>query len=144
MGPPDERERRIRVQSDVTLWPSDILRRPTRAQLAIFLSCTVLQSRSWTVYVRVQSTFGGQSRRATSYLPEVNPGDQFGSPERMSPSGIPNDTELERAVQDVLRDADLTTTTKRAIRTKHINIHNTHHITFVLHGHFSAAILLIQ
>lgn len=36
----------------------------------------------------------------------------------MSPSGIPNDTELERAVQDVLRDADLTTTTKRAIRTK--------------------------
>jgi len=35
-----------------------------------------------------------------------------------SPSGIPTDADLDRAVQDLLRDADLTTTTKRAIRTK--------------------------
>ena len=66
-----------------------------------------------------QSVSGGQSRRATSYLPELNAGDQFGSPELVgSPGGIPTDAELERVVQDVLRDADLTTTTKRAIRAK--------------------------
>jgi len=35
-----------------------------------------------------------------------------------SPSGNPTDADLDRAVQDLLRDADLTTTTKRAIRTK--------------------------
>lgn len=35
-----------------------------------------------------------------------------------SPTGIPSDAELERAVQDVLAHADLTVSTKRAIRTK--------------------------
>lgn len=35
-----------------------------------------------------------------------------------SPGGIPTDAELERAVQQVLKDADLTVSTKRVIRGK--------------------------
>jgi len=36
----------------------------------------------------------------------------------MQPSGGPSDYELETAVRDLLRDADLNTVTKRAIRQK--------------------------
>lgn len=66
--------------------------------------------------------FGRQSmasRPATGYLPEMHTGDQFGSGDLVgSPGGIPTDADLERAVQDVLRDADLTVSTKRVIRAK--------------------------
>ncbi len=55
---------------------------------------------------------GPQSRPVTSYLPEGS-GDLMGSP-----SGQPSDVELERAVQEVLRNADLNVSTKRAIRAR--------------------------
>lgn len=49
----------------------------------------------------------------------MHTGEQFGSADFVgSPGGIPTDVDLERAVQDVLRDADLTVSTKRVIRAK--------------------------
>lgn len=41
------------------------------------------------------------------------------SPEGMeSPQGSPSDAEIDRAVEDILRDTDLVATTKREIRNK--------------------------
>ncbi|KAA1474601.1 glycosyltransferase family 2 protein [Dentipellis sp. KUC8613] len=56
------------------------------------------------------------SRPATNYLGDIN------IPTTRSPddygAGAPSDAELDRAVQDFLRDADLNTVTKREIRRK--------------------------
>lgn len=60
---------------------------------------------------------GLQSRPATSYLPEIS-GGASGGDLLGSPSGQPSDAELERAVQVILRDADLNLSTKRAIRAR--------------------------
>lgn len=61
---------------------------------------------------------GSQSRPVTNYLGEVG-GGLMGSPEYLgSPTGAPTDAELERAVQDILRDVDLTVSSKRGIRNK--------------------------
>jgi chitin synthase len=56
-----------------------------------------------------------QPMAAANYLDMPIPvgGDDFGS---LSPSGTPSDAELERAVQEVLRTADLNSVTKREIR----------------------------
>lgn len=49
----------------------------------------------------------------------MHTGGQFGSPDLVaSPSGIPSDAELERAIQEILKDADLEVSTKRVIRGK--------------------------
>lgn len=68
-----------------------------------------------------QSMSGGNlyqptpSRPATNYLDVQIPGTR--SPEEYDlPSGMPTDVDIERAVQAILRDADLTTVTKREIR----------------------------
>jgi len=66
-----------------------------------------------------QSMVGMQSRPGTQYLPEIGAGGgQFASSPDMigSPAGSPSDEEIERAVQDILRNADLNVSTKRAIR----------------------------
>ncbi|KAF8314090.1 glycosyltransferase family 2 protein [Clavulina sp. PMI_390] len=58
--------------------------------------------------------FGRQSmasRPVTSYLPELHSGGEFGG-------HGPSDAELDQAVQEILRDADLTVSTKRVIRAK--------------------------
>jgi len=60
-----------------------------------------------------QSIAGLRSRPPSSYLPEMKTG-QFSS----NLYGEPSDAEIESAVRDILRDADLTTSTKRAIRQK--------------------------
>lgn len=68
-------------------------------------------------FARASVAAGG--RPTTNYLGDMPTGGGFGSSELVgSPGGIPSDAELDRAVQDVLRDADLTVSTKRAIRAK--------------------------
>ncbi|KAF8313908.1 chitin synthase-domain-containing protein [Cantharellus anzutake] len=64
-----------------------------------------------------QSMAGVQSRPTTSYLPDIG-GGGFSGDFLGSPSGQPSDAELERAVQEILRDADLNVSTKRAIRSR--------------------------
>ncbi|THU93370.1 glycosyltransferase family 2 protein [Dendrothele bispora CBS 962.96] len=54
------------------------------------------------------------SRPTTNYLDMPVP--FTGSPEGSSPAGSPSDAELERAVQDLLRFADLNSVTKRELR----------------------------
>jgi chitin synthase len=64
---------------------------------------------------------GTQSRPVTNYLGDfqTSAGIASASPEYLgSPSGVPSDAELERAVQEVLRDIDLTVSSKRGVRTK--------------------------
>lgn len=63
---------------------------------------------------------GFQSRPPTNYLGDFSSGPGFAaSPDELgSPSGAPSDAEIERAVQEILRDADLTVSTKREIRRK--------------------------
>ncbi|KAF9225027.1 glycosyltransferase family 2 protein [Gyrodon lividus] len=58
------------------------------------------------------------SRPSTNYLDMPIPGTR--SPEDVADyaHGVPNDGELERAVQEILRTADLNTVTKRGIRTQ--------------------------
>lgn len=56
------------------------------------------------------------SRPASNYLDVQIPSTR--SPEEMEYQGGPSDAEIDRAVADILRDADLTTVTKREIRRK--------------------------
>jgi chitin synthase len=58
------------------------------------------------------------SRPVTNYLGDIpiSTSQSFHSPETGSPPGSPSDSELERAVRNILRDADLNTVTKKQIR----------------------------
>jgi chitin synthase len=60
------------------------------------------------------SYYPEQQNRASNYLGADIPGTR--TPEDMDIWDGPSDAELERAVQELLRDADLNTITKREIR----------------------------
>jgi len=67
------------------------------------------------------------SRPVTNFLGDVLPSGSFGNtPEYMgTPPGVPSESDIERAVQDILKDADLNTITKREIRRRLEEIFNT-------------------
>ncbi|KDQ13770.1 glycosyltransferase family 2 protein [Botryobasidium botryosum FD-172 SS1] len=67
------------------------------------------------------------SRPVTNYLGDVlSTGSFNNTPEYIgSPPGVPSEAEIERAVQDILKDADLNSITKREIRRRLEEIFNT-------------------